>query len=133
MTEAVAAYRGRLVKTSNGEDDDLLGLVPEGESDAVILAEQIMDDCPAGHNFWSVTYYVSDIPVAVSDLDAAVLATICGHGDVDYGMRFSETTGYLWTDEELNVGGHNLRAELESFIGKFVHLEIKFSSEAKAS
>jgi hypothetical protein len=37
--------------------------------------------------------------------------------------RYSETTGYLWTDEKLQVGGHDLIEELSGSAGKFLIFE----------
>jgi hypothetical protein len=52
-----------------------------------------------------------------------------GEGDATFGARYSEDTGYLWTDEELNVGGHDLLGELESHEGRYCLLEIRYSHE----
>jgi hypothetical protein len=30
----------------------------------------------------------------------------------------------LWTDEDLNVGGHDLLEEIRSYLGKFIYLEV---------
>ena len=46
--------------------------------------------------------------------------------EADFNPRYSEITGYLWTDEELNVGGHDLMAELKSNVGKWLILEIVY-------
>src|SRR5437868_3327415 len=43
--------------------------------------------------------------------------------------HYSEITGYLWTDENLMVGGHDLLDELRSHKGSFVHLEIAYSKD----
>jgi len=36
----------------------------------------------------------------------------------------SDITGYLYTTEELMVGGHDIIAELESWVGKFALIEV---------
>ncbi|MNJ80064.1 hypothetical protein D3C77_783070 [compost metagenome] len=48
-----------------------------------------------------------------------------GFCDVGYGARYSELTGYLWTDEYLKVGGHDIIEELRSYVGKWLILEIE--------
>jgi hypothetical protein len=49
-----------------------------------------------------------------------------GHAATYRGV-LSEYTGYLWTDEDLMVGGHDLLAELKSHLGKFCHLYVHYS------
>lgn len=43
----------------------------------------------------------------------------------EYVDQYSEITGCLWTDEELKVGGHDLLAELDSYNGKYLVMEVK--------
>jgi hypothetical protein len=52
-----------------------------------------------------------------------------GLGEADVGHRYSEITGYLWTDEEIMVGGHDLIEELHDHLGKFCHLEITYLAQ----
>jgi hypothetical protein len=44
--------------------------------------------------------------------------------DTNFAVHYSDMTGYLWTDEDLMVGGHDLLAELTSHTGKYLVLEV---------
>lgn len=123
-------YRGQLVRTGNGEEDDLLGLVHEGSFKTTILADEISEDMEwREYPFLSVRYYSTDAMVPADRVELEHIKTLYGKGDVKYSMRYSDITGYLWTDEDLNIGGHNLLTELKDKIGKYLHMEIKFSRE----
>ena len=49
--------------------------------------------------------------------------------DIEYSHAYSEYTGYLWTDEKLVIGGHDLLNEIKGNIGKYIHLEIEKEDE----
>ncbi|MNO21509.1 hypothetical protein D3C76_112830 [compost metagenome] len=76
----------------------------------------------------TVRYWVNDR--ALESVDQAVELTLeeaFGQGAVHANCthHWSEVTGYLYTTENAKVGGHDLIAELESWVGKFVLMEIK--------
>jgi hypothetical protein len=125
-------YNGLLVATNNGEEDDLLGLMIKDGSDwhTEILADMIKDDIYNG-NYLSVLYFISDKKLSKDELIEQHLKILYGIGDIEYRVRYSETTGYLWTDEEINVGGHDLLEELKSYFGEWLYMEIEYSKELK--
>src|SRR5690606_25237980 len=45
-----------------------------------------------------------------------IVNSLEGNIEIEHCTHFSELTGYLYTDNVLNVGGHNLLKELESFL-----------------
>lgn len=49
-------------------------------------------------------------------------------GQVEAGVfhRYSDYTGYLWSDETMIVGGHDLHKELSEYAhqGNYIHMEI---------
>lgn len=126
-------YRGRLVNTYNGEEDDILGLEAEGANQwhqgeyADRLAETIQSDREELGSYFSVRYFVTDEPVSADDLELALAKVCAGVGDAEYGMGYTEITGYIGTTERLEVGGHDLLEELKGHIGKYLHLEILYS------
>lgn len=118
-------YRGKLIWVSNGEVD-CLGFVNENTNRADILVREIYDDVGysyRGQKQLTVRYYTSDTPIPESPAES-FMAVLMGGAEVNYSMAYSEITGYLWTDQDLIIGGHDLRDELETFIGKYLHLEI---------
>ena len=116
-------YKGIIKLKNFGESDDILTLDNENP-----LARLIADDIEEHGNFLTVRYFVSDKEKLEEELNENLIKKICGSSEADYGEHYSEMTGYLWTDNEINVGGHNLIKELENSEGKFCYLMIKYST-----
>lgn len=72
----------------------------------------------------SVRYWISDTEKTKEQLQESFLKNLFGAADAEYQDAYSDVTGYLWTDENLNIGGHDLMKELRSNLGKFIWLEI---------
>ena len=77
----------------------------------------------------TVRYWVSDQKTFREDLELAQIAIANGLVDAEFGHAYSDMTGYLWTDEECMVGGHDLLQELESYVGKWLFLEAQIHDE----
>lgn len=123
-------YRGFLSLGSNSEDTDVLRLTGFGENEW--LAEKIMKDIEEHGNFLTVAYYITDREIPAAEVEHELIKTLAGVGDAQYHMNYSEITGYLYTTQDLSVGGHDLMKELWSHIGKFCHLQIHYSRRGKA-
>ncbi len=93
------------------------------------LSDKIMNDIGIYGRKLSVQYFASDIQMDSDALVTAWLDQIEGIGSADYAVRWSDVTGYLWTDDYIMVGGHDLIEELQSHEGMYIHLEIKYSKE----
>lgn len=102
-----------------------------GESnykDAMLLVDQSIAeelDWMTGKNV-SVRYWVTDEKASLEQVQAAHMETVMGVVDAKFIHYYSEVTGYLYTTENLVIGGHNLLQELESFIGKYLILAIDY-------
>jgi hypothetical protein len=72
----------------------------------------------------SVRYWTSNQEAPIDVVKTEAIKTLMGYADIDFGARYSEITGYLWTDNDLNVGGRDLLRELESASGKWLVLEV---------
>lgn len=125
MTITLEVYRGRIIEGVYG--DDYTALILSGHTQP--LAEQIETDLELYGRYATVRYWVTDTERSCEQLDDNLAKVCVGAVDADYGSVYSETTGYLWTTAELMVGGHDLLAELESYVGRYVHLEIEYSDE----
>lgn len=119
-------YRGTLGHYDNGEDDEILGVADARGDVQEPLAECIKDDIEAYGPYLSVRYFIADQPMSREALTDAWVKTVCGLGEADYAMRYSEITGYLWTDEAIRVGGHDLLEELQGHLGQWLDLEIDY-------
>lgn len=115
-------YTGLITLKDYGEASDVLFLGNDEEP----LAERLMDDMCRWGRALTVSYFISDEPRSKEELVERLVQTVTGVGSAVYADRYSETTGYLWTDEEIQVGGHDLLAEI-SQPGMYLHMEIDFS------
>lgn len=127
MSDRTLRYEGWLVQASNGEEYDLLGLSPTLEwpgryDGALILAEELADEI-AGKRV-TVRYLSPAERLSWDEARERLGRVLMGAADAEYAPRYSDITGYLWTDEELNVGGHDLLRELKGQLGRYLLLEI---------
>lgn len=120
-------YKGMLIRGTNGEEDNLLVLLKNYRADAGPLADVIKDDIQSYGDFLTVRYYISSEELSPHKLQEEHLKTLIGIGDAQYSVHYSEITGYLWTDEEITVGGHDLLEELKSYLGKWLWMEIEYN------
>lgn len=109
-------YEGYLKLGSNGEEEDILFLQDRDEP----VAEEL--EYKLSNKFCTVRYYICNTKVTLEEAQEYFIRQLYGEIDVLYGMSYSEITGYLWTDEKLNVGGHDLLNELKSYVGKYLIL-----------
>jgi hypothetical protein len=112
-------YSGWIAEHDLGDATDILFLSEISEP----LAEALQDDLHRFGDQVSVRYFVSDEKRFLDELQENLVRQIAGDAEADYGSNYSEITGYLWTDEELKVGGHDLLAELRTHKGRYCVLE----------
>ena len=122
-TDVRETYTGKLTKWHNGEEDDILSL----EGTDCPLAKTIKDHMDAHGRYLTVRYWTAEKEMSADELTEATVMMQFGVGKADYYLSYSEITGYLWTTEELEVGGHDLLNELKSHIGKWLRLEIEYA------
>lgn len=70
-------------------------------------------------------YWITDKPCSKEEANEDFMKIVMGLAETDFGSHYSEYTGYLWTDEECKIGGHDLIKELKQNIGKWLILEIE--------
>lgn len=122
MTKGI--YRGFLRLRCRSEGDDALCL-----DDREPLAATIQDDIALHGRYLSVRYYTSAVELGEQEIRDEAVRVACGVGQAEWSVAWSEDTGYLWTTEELMVGGHDLLEELKSHAGRFCQLEIGYSAD----
>jgi len=113
-----ATYNGLLSLQSCGEAEDILFLSSLKDP----LAEELQWMC--GKNV-TVRYWLTDKQATKEAANEDFIKQLVGDARVKFLTRYSEITGYLWTDEELNIGGHNLIDELKGSVGKWLILEVE--------
>jgi hypothetical protein len=120
-------YRGVIAEHDHGEGTDILFLDDASGNYDDPLAEVIEDDIDRHGRHLSVRYWTADVPRSDDDMIEGALREQDGEGEAEFRHRYSEITGYLWTDEDINVGGHDLLEELRSQAGRYCLLEIAYS------
>lgn len=110
-------------KYSGGEGDGIYIIPTSGGFDKAFAY-----DFPSREQV-SVRYAISTTgiwPETLGEVAADELSLLEGKSESVYGAQYSEITGYLWTDEEAKVGGHDLIAMLENNIGKYLWMEVRY-------
>ena len=120
-------YAGRLILAPNGEADEILYVLSDSGVTGDPLAKRVEGDMWQHGRKLSVRYWIAPKPINRKLRRDMIIKE--GEGFADFGHRYSEITGYLWTDEDLMVGGHDLIGELRNYVGQYVHLEITFSGK----
>jgi len=111
---------GMIWAGQSGEDYDALLVGYNTEA----FAERFQDIIGYGKKKVTVRYWISDTEKTKTELVEDTIRTISGSAEACYSHRYSELTGYLWTDAATKVGGHDLLRELEGEKGKFLYMEI---------
>lgn len=125
-------YKGKLALAQddvNGPADILYLINPKEPehfwySEDRILAQQVARDMFKYGQYLSVQYWTSNKPIGERKVRNVFLDWLEGAGDANYSITYTETSGYLFTTECFQVGGHDLLAELKFYAGKFLILKI---------
>lgn len=118
-------YKGYLKLKDEGEGYNILFVTEIDEP----LAEEIQTDIAEFGKYLTVRYFLSSKEETLEGLQHILVNQILGIGEADYGHAYSEYTGYLWTDEKIEINGHDLLEELKSSIGRYLYLEIEYHKE----
>lgn len=70
-------------------------------------------------------------PIDPTKVEETIIESIYGEAEAEYSHRYSDYTGYLWTNEEFKVGGHSIPDILSSHKGEYIHMEIELYEEIK--
>jgi hypothetical protein len=130
-------FLGKLnTNATSGEGDGLLGLAQEkkvitfdGEkviTESNMCLTEALEDIMWGKV--TVRYVISDDDIEDANhlmmLASEGITTHTGRGSADLSHRYSELTGYLWSEEKITVGGHDLMRTFCANSGKYLHLEV---------
>lgn len=107
--------QGNISVFDGGEESN--GLYVGGE----LLTRELED---LTHQQVSVRYFITDEPKDESEILQESILSLSGSLYALHESAYSEYTGYLWTDDELNIGGHDLISELTAHEHKYLFMEI---------
>lgn len=77
----------------------------------------------------TISYYISDKEKTLEEAKEGFIKSLFGISSGVYSDHYSEITGYLWTDEDLQIGGHDLLGELGCYEGKYCNLIVRFTND----
>ena len=113
----IRVYEGQLSLRCYGEIENMLYLSSIKDP----LLEGL--ECMCGRSV-TVRYWITSKQCTMEEAQTLTAMTALGLIDVEFEHHYSEHTGYLWTDEKLVVGGHDLLRELQSGAGKWLIMEV---------
>ena len=114
--------KGWIREGSFGDSDDIVWVDDDDHRNRIPLTEAL--DCIWNRKV-TVHYYITNKACTKEEAVEQFLYTLIGLADVEFTARYSDITGYLWTDENLMIGGHDLLEELRSEVGNYLLLEIE--------
>lgn len=115
----IKTYKGLLCQHDYGEAHDILFL----STIAKPLAEQLEWDI--ADKIVTARYWITEEKATKEEAQENFIRELYGDTQCKFHAEYSETSGYLWTDEECRIGGHDLMNELWGHIGKWLILEIQ--------
>jgi hypothetical protein len=122
-------YRGTLALHDHSEGWDILFLDDAVGNYDEPLAEVISDDMERHGEYLSVRYWTAGKTRSDEEMIDGAIREMLGFGEAEFRHAYSDITGYLWTDEDIRVGGHDLLEELKSQAGRYCLLEIGYAKE----
>lgn len=99
-----------IVKPCSHEPDSLITI--GGRSIAKFINEF------SGRKVWCV-WAVNDTFLNPSEIQEEHIKKFTGSASANYGAVYSELTGYLWTDDEGKIGGHDLVESMSGYTNKY--------------
>lgn len=131
----IKIYKGLLIHEEYGDCTAALWL--KGTDDPLLRI--IQDDIDDYGKYLSIRLFFIDGDNAISIIDTEdwgyveeeYYKHLIGVGDAEFQSIYSEYTGYLWTDENFHVGGHDVADILESHVGMYLFMQIEFNKRPK--
>ncbi len=111
---------GKLVYQDHGEGQDQL-FVEDAHECVAEWAEGLQ-----GRRV-TLRYWTSTEKATPEEMKRGAVEEMLGLVEDDVGIKhhYSEITGYLWTDENFAVGGHDMITELSSHVGEYLYIEVE--------
>lgn len=107
--------------------EGLIEIGYDGDHDCALkVGGRVLADEAPYHKNVSIRYWVSDVRKSLVELEMTTVKTFMGLSKAKYCHTYSDYTGYLWTDEDWKVGGHDLLREIRNYVGKYLYLEVSY-------
>ena len=106
----IPTFQGKIIKT---------------ESDGFPLTKKMEDKLGWGKYCASVRMVTGSTPIDPTKVEETIIECFEGDAKGEYYHRYSDYTGYLWTEENFIVGGHDIPNILRSHMDEYIHMEIE--------
>lgn len=103
----------------------LNGEIKETVVDSFPFTKEMEEKCGWRRKYASIQMLTGDTPIELDHIDETKIVSMEGDVDSYYYHRYSDYTGYLWTEEGFKCGGHDIPKILKSHIDEYVHMEIE--------
>ena len=103
----------------------LNGTVEERVVGQFPLTKEMEDKCDWLTSYASIQMLTGDTPIDMDHIDETKIVSMMGMVESHYYHRYSDYTGYLWTEEGFKCGGHNIPQILCNHEGEYIHMEIE--------
>jgi hypothetical protein len=119
MKDRTYTLKGEL---SEGEDGDNYSALFCGGKVVAKWADELLSQ----KRQVTIRYWLCPHKMSKEEAQQGFIEELCGLGEGEYHHAYSEITGYLWTDAEFIVGGHNMLQRLseQEALGKYLILEM---------
>lgn len=112
------------ISTFNGESIEI-------KDNGFPLTKEMENILGWGYYYASIRFITGKIPIDPTKVEETIIESIFGNAEAEYNHVYSDYTGYLWTDENFTVGGHNIPSILISHIDEYIHMEIELYNKTK--
>ena len=99
--------------------------------DQFAFTKEMQEKCGWRGSYASIQMLTGDTPIDMDHIDETKIVSMMGEVYSKYYHRYSDYTGYLWTEEAFKCGGHDIPAILRRHIGEYIHMEIELYEEAR--
>lgn len=116
--ETIGVKTIQKIKRLNGTiEDNVVGQFP--------FTKEMEDKCGWLGNYASIQMLTGKKPIDLDHIDETKIVSMMGEVSSKYYHRYSDYTGYLWTEEGFKCGGHDIPKILTSHMGEYIHMEIE--------
>ena len=116
--ETIGVKTVQKVKRLNGTfEEKVVGQFP--------LTKEMEDRYNWRSSYASIQMLTGKTPIDMDHIDETKIVSMMGLVESHYYHRYSDYTGYLWTEEGFKCGGHDSPKILQSHMGEYIHMEIE--------
>ena len=73
---------------------------------------QVLEDLMDWKNILTLQWHMSTKPMGFYELEENLVKTAMGVVRIDFYHSYSDLTGYLWTNEKIEIAGHDVLGEI---------------------